>query len=183
MDRPVLRKTVLAALFLALGMVLPLLTAQVKEIGDTLLPMHLPVLLCGLLCGAQYGATVGLLLPFLRGVMFGMPPLYPNAVWMAVELATYGLVIGLLYARCRRKDLVRLYLCLVAAQVAGRMTWGLTKALLLGVAGKPFTLTMFLTGGFVDALPGILLQLVLIPLIMHLLTRVRGLKTEGAKQR
>ena len=174
-----LRKAVAAAVFLAVGMVLPLLTMQIKEIGDTLLPMHLPVLLCGFLCGAQYGGTVGLLLPFLRGAVFGMPPLYPNAVWMAVELATYGLVAGLLYARCRRKTLGQVYLCLIAAQLAGRVAWGLAKTLLLGLAGKPFTLMMFLSGGFVDALPGIILQILLIPPVVHLLSRVADSKKQG----
>ncbi|MBQ2863785.1 MAG: ECF transporter S component, partial [Clostridia bacterium] len=68
------QKIILSAMFLALGMTLPLLTSQIKEIGDTLLPMHLPVLLCGAICGWSYGGAVGLALPFLRSVTFGMPP-------------------------------------------------------------------------------------------------------------
>ena len=88
------KRTVLSAMFLALGMILPLLTMQIKEIGDTLLPMHIPVMLCGLICGYNYGFVVGLILPFLRSVIWGMPPIYPNAVWMALELCTYGFVIG-----------------------------------------------------------------------------------------
>lgn len=166
-----LRKTVSAALFLALGMILPLLTAQVKEIGDTLLPMHLPVMLCGLICGWQYGASVGLLLPFCRAAVFGMPPLYPNAVWMAAELATYGLVLGLLYARVARRSTPRLLLCLAAAMIAGRLVWGIVKAVLLGLGGNAFTLHAFIIGGFADALPGILLQFLLIPLLMRLYER------------
>ena len=62
------RKLTLSAVFLSIGLVLPLFTMQIKEIGDTLLPMHLPVMLCGILCGYGYGATIGLLLPFLRSV-------------------------------------------------------------------------------------------------------------------
>ena len=166
-----IRTMVLAALFLGLGFVLPLLTGQIKEIGDTLLPMHLPVLLCGLICGGKYGFTVGLLLPFLRGMVFGRPPLYPNAVWMAVELAAYGLVIGVVYARLHRQDTAGVYVSLLAAMLAGRIAWGVTKALLLGLGGQTFTLSLFLAGGFVDALPGILLQLVLIPLIMLVLNK------------
>lgn len=173
MNKTQLRRSVVAALFLALGMVLPMLTAQIKEIGDTLLPMHLPVLLCGLLCGPQYGATVGLLLPFLRSACFGMPPLYPNAVWMAAELATYGLVIGLLYARLLpRHPVGRVYVSLLGAMLAGRLVWGAVKAALLGVGGKAFSVQMFFWGGFVDALPGILLQLLLIPLTVALVRRV-----------
>ena len=87
------QKLCFAAMFLALGMVLPFLTGQIKEIGDSLLPMHLPILLCGIICGWKYGISVGFILPFLRSVCFGMPPLYPQAVYYAIELATYGFVI------------------------------------------------------------------------------------------
>ncbi|MBE6777779.1 MAG: ECF transporter S component [Ruminococcaceae bacterium] len=167
-------RTVLAALFLAVGLVLPLLTAQVKEIGDSLLPMHLPVMLCGLLCGAAYGTAVGAMLPFLRSVIFGMPPLYPNALWMALELATYGLVIGLVYAALGRRRLLHVYVSLLTAMLVGRLVWGASKALLLGLSDKGFTLQAFIAGGFVDALPGIVLQLILIPLLMTLLRKWRS---------
>lgn len=169
-----IKRLVLAAMFLCIGFVLPLLTGQIKEIGDSLLPMHLPVLLCGVLCGGSYGLVVGITLPFLRSVFFGMPPIYPNAIWMALELATYGLVIGILYARASKKSLKRLYLSLISAMLAGRVVWGVSKALLLGLGGKAFTVAMFVTGGFVDALPGIILQLILVPLITKVIERKRN---------
>ncbi len=99
------RKLLLSALFMAIGTILPLFTAQIKEIGDSLLPMHIPVMLCGLICGPQYGFAVGLLLPVFRAAIFSVPPLYPNAVWMALELATYGFVIGLMYLRRKESGL------------------------------------------------------------------------------
>lgn len=163
------RKIILSALFLALGMVLPLFTAQIKEIGDTLLPMHMPVMLCGLICGPQYGLVVGLILPLFRSVCFHMPPIYPNAVWMALELATYGGVIGLLFLFGKKRKTMHLYVCLIASMISGRIVWGISKAILLGISGKAFTFAAFVTGGIVDAIPGILLQLILIPLIMNLL--------------
>lgn len=163
------RVLVLAALFLALGILLPFLTGQLKEVGDSLLPMHLPVLLCGIVCGSGFGFGVGLILPLLRAVTVGMPPLYPNAVWMAAELATYGLVIGLLYHARARKTRGHLFFSLIVAMLAGRIVWGGVKALLLGVAGKGFTVQAFIAGGFIDALPGIILQLILIPLIVEVL--------------
>lgn len=169
-------KMVLAAMFLGIGFVLPMLTSQIKEIGDTLLPMHLPVMLCGLICGAKYGLSVGMILPLFRGVVFGMPPLYPNAVWMAIELATYGFVIGFLYSRINQKNLKGVYISLVAAMIVGRIAWGISKAVLLGLNHKEFTVPMFIAGGFVDAIPGIILQLVLIPLIMIVLNKRRLLK-------
>lgn len=173
MKKTNLLELILSAMFLAIGMVLPLLTAQIKEIGDTLLPMHIPVMLCGVICGAKYGLCVGALLPFLRSVSFGMPPLYPNAVWMAFELAAYGFVIGLLYARGKKGKLGYLYFCLISSMLAGRIVWGIVKAALLGFGGKAFTLSAFIVGGFVDALPGIILQLILIPVIIKIVENIK----------
>ena len=150
-----INKIVLASMFLSIGFILPLFTSQIKEIGDTLLPMHIPVMLCGLICGANYGLIIGLILPFLRSVVFSMPPIYPNAVWMALELATYGFVIGFLYSRIRDKGLKSVYISLLSAMLIGRIVWGISKALLLGLGGKTFTLALFVSGGFIDALPGI----------------------------
>jgi uncharacterized membrane protein len=156
-----IKRLVLSAMLLAVGVVLPMLTSQIKEIGDTLLPMHIPVLLCGFICSWKYGGAVGLILPFIRSLIFSMPPLYPNAVWMALELMTYGIVAGLVYSQTRKK-----YMSLIVAMLSGRIVWGIAKAVLLGVAGKSFTISAFITGGFVDAIPGIVIQLVLIPLII-----------------
>ena len=113
----------LAAMFLAIGFVLPFLTGQIQTIGNMLSPMHIPVLLCGLICGWKYGVAVGFILPLLRSMIFGMPPMYPNAIAMAFELMTYGLVIGLLYSRSRWQCVVALYRCLIAAMLAGRVVW------------------------------------------------------------
>ena len=166
------KRLVLSGLFLAIGMLLPLLTGQIKEIGDSLLPMHLPVLLCGAICGWPCGALVGLVLPFLRSVTFGMPPIYPNAVWMALELAAYGLVMGLLYGLGKKHKRGYVFFCLVVAMLAGRVVWGVSKAILLGVAGKSFGMAAFLAGGFVDAVPGIILQLIAIPAILAVVEKM-----------
>jgi riboflavin transporter FmnP len=173
MKRIKVKQMVLAAMFLSIGFILPLLTGQLKEIGDSLLPMHLPVMLCGFICGANYGFLVGLLLPFLRSVVFSMPPIYPNAIWMALELATYGFVVGFLYKNIKTKSVKGIYISLIVAMLLGRIVWGISKAILLGIGGKPFGFALFITGGFVDALPGIILQLILIPLIIKFIEQRR----------
>lgn len=165
------RNLALSAMFLALGMVLPFLIGQIRQIGNMLLPMHIPVLLCGLLCGWQYGAAVGFILPLLRSVTFGMPPVYPVAIAMAFELATYGFVSGFLYARSRWQCVIALYRCLIAAMIAGRLVWGAAEIVLLGLQGSVFTWEAFLAGALLNAIPGIILQLVLIPAIMVALNR------------
>lgn len=169
-----LRKTLLAAMLLSIGIILPFFTSQIKEIGDTLLPMHLPVMLSGMLLGPYYGLAVGVLTPLLRGLLFSMPPLYPNALWMATELATYGLVLGSIYYRSRQKTIAKLYFSLAVSMLSGRIVWGITKAILLGVAGKGFTILAFVMGGFADALIGIILQFILIPIIVKTIEKNKG---------
>ncbi len=163
-----IRKFVLAGMLLALGMVLPFLTLQIKEIGDSLLPMHLPIMLCGIFCGWKFGLTCGILLPFLRSICFGMPPAYPNAVWMALELAGYGCAVSVLYTGVFKNRFWCIYPSLVISMIFGRIIWGMSKAILLGLAGKAFTFGMFITQGFTDAIPGIILQLILIPFIVKI---------------
>ena len=161
----------LAAMFTAIGMVLPFLTGQIPQIGNMLLPMHIPVLLCGLICGWQYGLIVGFILPILRSVLFSMPVLFPTALSMAFELATYGAVVGLLYSRSRWKCVIALYRSLIIAMLSGRVVWGAVQMLLLGIKGTSFTWKMFFAGAFLNAIPGIIIQLIFIPAVMVALNR------------
>ena len=172
---------VLAAMFMALGLVLPFLTGQIQQIGNMLLPMHLPVLVCGLICGWQYGAVVGFVLPLLRFALFGMPPIYPMGVSMAFELAAYGFLVGWLYSHSRWQCIISLYRCLLAAMVGGRLVWGAVRVLLSGVAGQAFTWEMFLSGALLTAIPGIILQLTLIPALMLALDRTGLVKFRRAE--
>ncbi|MFR7992669.1 MAG: ECF transporter S component [Lachnospiraceae bacterium] len=167
-----IKNLTLAAMFLALGLVLPLLTGQIQVIGNMLLPMHIPVLLCGLICGWQYGGAVGFIMPLLRFAIFAMPPM-PNAISMAFELATYGLVIGWLYGRSKWKCVISLYRSMLIAMIAGRVVWGVVQAMIMGIHGSGFTMQMFMAGAFINAVPGIVLQLILIPAVMVALDRAK----------
>ena len=168
-----LKKLVLAALFLAIGLVLPFFTGQIPAVGKMLLPMHIPVLLCGLICGWQYGLGVGFVLPLLRSLLFSFPAMYPNAISMAFELAVYGAVIGFLYAHSKWQCIKALYKCLIPAMLAGRLVWGGVMVVLMGLSGGVFTWELFIGGALLNALPGIALQLVLIPAVMVLLDRTK----------
>ena len=158
-------------MFLAIGMVLPFLTGQIPQVGNMMLPMHIPVLLCGLICGWQYGAVLGFVLPLLQYLIFGMPVLFPTGTAMAFELMTYGLVIGLVYSLSRWKCIISLYRALIAAMIAGRIVWAAAQMILLGVSGGAFTMKIFLAGAFFNAVPGIIIQLILIPTVMIALGR------------
>lgn len=161
----------IAAMMLALGLVLPFFTGQIPQVGNMLCPMHLPVLLCGLLCGWKYGLAVGFVLPLLRSAAIGAPPLFPTAAAMAFELAAYGFLTGFLYARSRRQGAAALYRCLISAMIGGRIVWAAARVILSGVSGQAFTWQMFLSGAFLTAIPGIILQLTFIPLVMAALNR------------
>ena len=180
MKRNHTRDLTLSAIFLAAAMVLPFLTAQIPEIGNMLLPMHIPVFLCGLICGAKWGFLIGAFTPIIRAFTFGAPVLYPVAIAMAFELATYGLISGLIFGKSKSKNVAATYSALIVAMLAGRAVWGIVTAILLGSA--KFTFTLFMTQAFVNAIPGITLQLVLIPSIMLLLRRARLLSEKRQRQ-
>ena len=164
---------VLSALFLAVGLVLPFFTGQIPAVGKMLLPMHIPVLLCGLICGWQWGLVVGFITPLLRSALFFVPVMYPTAIGMAFELATYGAVAGWLYAHSKYQCVKALYKCLIPAMIAGRVLWGAVMVPLMGLGGSAFTWELFIGGAVLNALPGIALQLIVVPAVMVLLDRTK----------
>ena len=173
MTKEKIKKLTLSALFVALGIILPFFTGQIKEIGNMLLPMHIPVILCGLICGPWYGLGIGFMVPLLRSMMFGMPILYPSAIAMAFELATYGFVVGFFYAKSPWKCIKALYKALITAMLAGRVVWGVVMSVLMGIKGSAFGLGAFLSGAVINAVPGIVLQLILVPSVMVALKKAK----------
>lgn len=166
-----IKRLTLSSLFLALGFVLPFFTGQIPQIGSMLLPMHIPVFLCGLLCGWQYGLGVGLVLPVLRSLVFGMPPMFPTAISMAFELGTYGLVIGYVYSHAKWQCLKQLYIALLISMICGRIVWAFMTCVLMGL--ENVTWMMLVEGALLSAIPGIVVQLILIPMIMVSLDKAK----------
>lgn len=165
MRRNSLFKMILAAFFLALAYVMPFVTGQIPEIGAMLCPLHIPVILCGFICSWPWGLAVGFIAPLLRSFMVGMPPLFPTAVCMAFELAAYGAVAGLMHKILPKKKLY-IYVSLLIAMLTGRLIWGTAMFICLGVTGGAFTFAAFIAGAFTNAIPGILVQIVLIPVLV-----------------
>ena len=170
MKKTNLVKLTLSALFLALAYVLPFLTGQIPEIGAMLCPLHIPVLLCGFICGPAWGAAIGFIAPLLRSLTLGMPPLFPTAICMAFELAVYGLMSGLLYKFLPKKK-PYLYVSLLAAMLAGRIVWGAAMYICLAASGGSFTLAAFIAGAFTNAIPGIVVQIVLVPILVMVIDK------------
>ena len=171
------KKLILAALFLAMALVLPFLTGQIPEVGSMLCPMHIPALLCGFFCGWPWGLMVGFVAPVLRSVTFGMPPMFPVAICMAFELATYGAVSGALYQKLPKKK-SSIYVALLVAMVAGRLVWGAAQFVCLGLTGSSFTMSAFWAGAVASAIPGIIVQIILIPILVMALERHNPVKAK-----
>lgn len=162
---------VVSALCVALGVVLPVAVHGIPNAGSILLPMHIPVLLCGLLCGPAYGIACGILTPLLSSLITSMPPMamLPS---MICELAVYGFAAGLLILVVRTgSQVANVYISLIGAMLVGRVVYGVVNALIFR-AGE-YSMQMWLTASFVTALPGIIIQLVLLPLVVLALRKAR----------
>ena len=78
------KKLVMAAMCVALGIVLPMAFHTIQNAGSIFLPMHIPVLICGLLCGWQYGLICGILAPVLSSLFTGIPGILIQLIFIPV---------------------------------------------------------------------------------------------------
>ncbi len=166
------RKTIISGLFLALALLLPYIFHIIGVSGKIFLPMHIPVLLCGFILGPKYGLIIGIITPILNSLLTGMPPIYPTAISMSLELATYGLVSGFLYKNKKMSSIISL----IIAMLLGRGVSGIASYVLISLIGGKYTLNIFMMGAFVTAIWGIIIQLMFIPLIVKILER--GIKED-----
>ncbi|MCL2461758.1 MAG: ECF transporter S component [Defluviitaleaceae bacterium] len=166
-----IKKTVYTALFVALGLVLPLAFHAIPNAGGVFLPMHIPVLLCGIVCGFPYGLICGILAPLLSWLLTGMPPavILPS---MLCELAAYGTVSAALIHFVRTKNTyANIYISLLGAMLAGRIFYGAVNALIINMGS--YSMKIWLASAFGTALPGIVIQIILIPAIIIALKRAK----------
>ena len=173
------KKIVYTAVCIALCVVLPMAFHAVNNAGQIFLPMHIPVLLCGLMCGWPFGFICGLLGPILSSLLTGMPPaaMLPS---MMVECAAYGCVTGLMMKFVHTgKMLPDLYIGMVVAMVLGRVLAGFAKSFIFSPGTAPFA---WVTTSLVAGIPGIVIQLLLIPLVVVALTRAKLLPQRYSKE-
>lgn len=168
----VIKKIVICAVCIALCYILPV-ALHPFGLGGVLSPMHIPVLLCGLVCGWACGAFCGIAGPVLSSVLSGMPPA-TALISMIPELVIYGLVSGLCMRWIRTRHLYAdLYIALTVAMVLGRVAGGIAKALFYLGTGDSFGIALWATSYFVGTFPGIIVQLILLPVLVLTLTRAR----------
>ena len=165
-----IKQLTLAAMCLSIGVIMPQTLHAIPEGGNMFLPMHLPTMLCGFICGPLYGALVGLLSPLISYLVFSMPSTLMLGQ-MIVELGVYGLVIGLLNEKIHiKKKLLKQYIILVIAMIAGRITYGILNALLFRAGSYSFSI--WLTAAFITGLPGIIAQFIFVPLLVDVTKRL-----------
>lgn len=158
------------ALYLALAVILPIGFHALGVAGRIFLPMHLPILLAGFLAGPWSGVVAGLLAPLLSHLLTGMPPTYAVPL-MSLELPIYGLVAGVLYNRLH----LNIYLALILSMILGRIMFGLGLFVLGRFMDLPYSAAQFFStgGAIVTGLPGIAVQLIIIPLVVAAVRRGR----------
>ena len=173
------KKLVFTAVCAALCLVLPMAFHTVPNAGTIFLPMHIPVLLCGLICGWPYGGVCGLLGPLISSLITGMPPaaMLPS---MMVECCAYGFVTGMLMRYVHTKHAVAdLYISLVSAMVVGRVVAGFAKAWIFTPGISPFA---WVTTSLIAGIPGIIIQLILMPMVVLALTKAKLIPTRYPKE-
>jgi len=157
------KKMVWSSLLVALGILLPILFRSIGA-GSTFLPMHLPILLAGFILPLPFAIAVAAITPLLSSIFSGMPP-YPFLLYMIPELVTYALVISLMYNKNIKAPFIkRIYLPLGIAMIIGRLTASLFQAILLA---NSIDIIVFFSSTIITCVPGIILQLIVIPIILY----------------
>lgn len=156
------RKIVISGLLISIGVLLPIVFHSMSMGGQVFLPMHIPVLIAGMLLGPLYGGVVGVITPILSSFFTGMPPTFPMLPIMIFELGTYGLTSGYFSKVFPKK----IYMSLVAAMFDGRISAGLVVFVLSRFFGANIKPLIFLKGAIITGLPGMLIQLIVIPPIV-----------------
>lgn len=162
------RELILAGVLLALGIVVPMIFHTVGIMGTVFLPMHIPVLIGGLLISPVLALLLGVITPILNSILTGMPPMFPMAVIMMFELGAYGLFSSI----ATRKLKLNSILALIVSMILGRVVAGVTVFILSSYFGVQLNPIVFAKSGIIAGLPGITIQLILIPSLVYALSRI-----------
>lgn len=164
------KKMIYSALMIAVGIILPLALHSIPNSGSILLPMHIPVLIAGIVCGFPYGLICGIVTPLLSSMLTGMPPavFLPS---MICELAGYGIVSSLLMRISVKNTYAKIYVSLLGAMLTGRIVYGILNSLIFSVGS--YSMQIWLTSAFVTSLPGIAIQIIVIPALVIALQKAR----------
>lgn len=158
-----IRRIPLAAMFVALGVVVP----QVFHwfgLGSAFLPMFLPVMMGAVLLPRALAATVAVLAPSASWMLTGMPPLSPPILpLLMLELLAAALVASTLRFHLH----VPVFLAVLAGLIVDRVI--LYAAVLLATEALGLRHPAIGPAMVAIGIPGIVLQLIVIPTTVSLL--------------
>ena len=167
MKRVRINNLVLASLFVGIGIVLPIFF-HAAGLGPVFLPMHIPVMLSGYFLPIPLALAVGIFTPILSSLLTGMPPILPVPPYMIFESATYAFLTSLLY----RKMKLNVYVSLIPSMIGGRVVSGLTVWVMLTFFSVKLPIFfVFMYSSFLKGLPGVIVQIILIPLLVKFVER------------
>ncbi|MGB4985542.1 MAG: ECF transporter S component [Erysipelotrichaceae bacterium] len=175
MKNNVIKEMILTALFIALGIVLPMAFHFIGS-GSVLLPMHIPVIIAGFVLSLPYAIIVAAVTPVLSSVLTMMPPVFPVLPFMFFELIAYGVVANILYRRLKKN----VYVSLIASMIVGRIVSGIAVYFLVTFfMAKLPSPWIFVSGSFLTGLPGIVIQLIVIPVLVKILEKGKVIESRG----
>lgn len=157
------KKLVIGGLLLGLGIIIPMLFHFTGTPGNVFLPMHIPVLIGGFLLPPVLALVLGILTPFLSSIITGMPELFPMAVIMIFELGIYGLVASITYRKLNLPSIISL----IISMLAGRLMAAFVVFILATFFALPRDPMVFIIGAITGGLPGIIIQIILVPSLIH----------------
>ena len=158
-----LRQIPLTALFAATAVILPQFFHLVG-LGPTFLPMFLPIMLGSFLLTWKFALVLAILPPLVSFAITGMPPLVPPILpVMLVELIIISLIISIFSIHLKKTY----WLALPVAIISDRLILFLIVswiAPMLGYNHPVFTIALVGSG-----IPGIIMQIIVIPLALKLI--------------
>lgn len=166
------------ALLISLGLILPSAFHLIggSAAGSIFLPLHIPVLLAALMLGAGEGLFMGLIMPVLSSLITGMP-LPAILPFMVLELSVYGLLCGITMKIFKREGVA-----LSISLIAGRIIYAAALALLLSFSLQVPSFLTVLTSA-VKGLPGIIIQLSIIPVLTKVVKKYAFNRNKTAFQK
>ncbi|SCG81630.1 hypothetical protein DW1_0009 [Proteiniborus sp. DW1] len=162
------RDLVVTGLLLALGLVTPMMFHFFGGTGPVFLPMHIPVLIGGFVLPPFLALLLGMVTPLVSSLLTGMPVIFPMGVIMFFELGIYGLVASLASRKLRLAPI----LSLIIAMIAGRVAAGIVVFVLSSGFGIQMNSIAFVKGAIVTGLPGIVIQMILIPSLVYAINKI-----------
>lgn len=160
----------ISALLIAIGVVLPMAFHIFNMGGPAFLPMHIPVIIAGFLLSPFFAVSVGVLTPVLSSILTSMPPLMPMIPIMAFELAAYALTAAVLKRNTKFSDLLILLITMIFGRiVAGLVVFVMTSFFTVKLPAAH----IFIKGAIITGLPGIIIQVILIPGVLYLLKKAK----------